>query len=230
MKQETLQIDHIPAVLYGESSRCVWLFVHGKCGYKEEGAAFAELVCTGGVQVLAIDLPEHGARKQEAGFDPWHIVPELQNVMMYLHGRWGRVGLRANSIGAWFSMLALADTPPDQALLVSPVLDMEQLIWNMMGWAKVSEARLEREGEISTDFGEVLSWRYLQYVRAHPIARWDVPSEILYAGRDNLTDRDTVDAFVRRFGCGLTVMENGEHWFHTPEQLAVLKTWEKNHI
>ena len=27
-------------------------------------------------------------------------------------------------------------------------------------------------------------------------------------------------------GAALTVMENGEHWFHTPEQLAVLREWE----
>lgn len=24
----------------------------------------------------------------------------------------------------------------------------------------------------------------------------------------------------------LTVLEQGEHWFHTPEQLAALKAWE----
>lgn len=96
-----------------------------------------------------------------------------------------------------------------------------------MSWASVDEARLEREGEIPTDFGETLSWRYLQYVKAHPIVKWDADTEILYAGQDDLTDRDTVDVFVRQSGCGLTVMENGEHWFHTSEQLAVLKTWEE---
>ena len=35
-----------------------------------------------------------------------------------------------------------------------------------------------------------------------------------------------LDDFVRRFGCGLTVMEDGEHWFHTPEQLDFLREWE----
>lgn len=227
MKQEIYHIKHIPAVLYEEPSDRVWLFVHGKRGCKEEGAAFAETACPKGAQVLAIDLPEHGARKNETGFDPWHVVPELRDVMAQLRQRWAHIGLRANSLGAWFSMLALADTPPEKALLVSPVLDMEKLIRNMMSWASVDEARLEREGEIPTDFGETLSWRYLQYVKAHPIVKWDADTEILYAGQDDLTDRDTVDVFVRQFGCGLTVMENGEHWFHTSEQLAVLKTWEE---
>ena len=178
MKRNVLLLGRISAVLYGEPSDRVWLFVHGKCGCKEEGAAFGEIVCPKGAQVLAIDLPEHGARKEESGFVPWQVVPELRGVMAYLRGRWGRISLRSNSIGAWFSLLALADMPPEQALLVSPVLDMEQLIRNRMGLALVDETRLEREGEIATDFGETLSWRYLQSVRAHPITKWNAATEI----------------------------------------------------
>lgn len=221
------QIHDIPAILYGEDFDRVWLFIHGKCGYKEEAEAFAEIVCPKGAQVLAIDLPEHGERKAETGFDPWHVVPELKEIMTYLRWHWPHISLRANSIGAWFSMLAFADTPPEQALFVSPVLDMERLIRNMMLWASVDEESLEREGEIPTDFGETLSWNYLQYTKTHSIVKWSAQTSILYAGKDNLTDRGTVDAFVSRFGCNLTVMENGEHWFHTSEQLNVLKKWEE---
>lgn len=47
----------------------------------------------------------------------------------------------------------------------------------------------------------------------------------MYAGKDNLTERDTVNEFVERFHCTLEVMEEGEHWFHTPEQLEVLYKW-----
>ena len=230
MKQRNLQINQIPSVLYGENSERVWLFIHGKCGCKEEGAAFAEVACSKGWQVLAIDLPEHGERKGETGFDPWHVVPELRGVMENLRQRGECVRLRANSIGAWFSMLAFADMPPEKALFVSPVLDMEKLIRSMMLWADVDEERLEREGEIPTNFGETLSWRYLQYAKTHPILQWGAETAILYAGQDNLTTRNTVDAFVRRFDCGLAVMENGEHWFHTPEQLAVLRSWEESLI
>jgi len=62
-------------------------------------------------------------------------------------------------------------------------------------------------------------------VRAHPVDTWPAPTRILYADQDHLTDRQTVDSFVSRFGCDLTVMEGGEHWFHTPEQLNILNTW-----
>ncbi len=230
MRRELLSAGGAPALLYGEPSEQVWLFVHGRCGCKEEAAAFAETACRRGAQVLAADLPEHGARKDEPGFDPWHVVPELQALMRYAAGQWDGVSLRANSIGAWFSMLAFEKAPPARALFVSPVLDMEKLIENMMTREAVDEKRLKREGEIPTRFGEAISWRYLQYVRQHPITRWGADTEILYAGRDSLTGRDTVDGFVCRFGCGLTVMEEGEHWFHTPEQLAVLKAWEEARV
>ena len=42
--------------------------------------------------------------------------------------------------------------------MLSPVVDMDDLITNMMQWANVSEAQLKEVGEISTDFDETLSW------------------------------------------------------------------------
>lgn len=226
MKETVFQIEHIPAVLYGQESDRVFLFIHGKHGCKEGAKPFAETVCPKGWQVLALDLPEHGARRGgDETLAPWHVVPEVQTVLAYIQSRWSRVALRADSIGAWFGMLALADTPLEQCLLVSPVLDMAALIRRMMTWAGVTEAELEAQETILTDFGETLSWRYYQYAKAHPIARWDSPTAILYAGHDGLTPRPEAEAFAARFHCGLTVMEEGEHWFHTPEQLAVLDQW-----
>jgi pimeloyl-ACP methyl ester carboxylesterase len=230
MKEERFKIDNIPAVLYGQPSDRLYLFVHGKCGCKEEGRAFAEIVCPKGRQVLAIDLPEHGERQgSEPGFNPWHVVPELHSVLAYAWQRWAHIALQATSIGAWFSMQAFAGEPLEKALFVSPVLNMEKLIRNMMLWVSVDDSQLEQESEIFTDFGEALSWHYLQYAREHLVTDWNTNTAILYAGTDNLTDRATVDEFVRRFGCGLTVMEDGEHWFHTPKQLAVLRDWEEAH-
>ena len=150
---------------------------------------------------------------------------ELTSVMEYSKLQWNKIALCANSIGAWFSMLSFADENFEKCLFVSPILDMERLIQNMMNWECVSEARLEREKEIETGFGETLSWKYLTYAKEHPINTWNSPTVILYAGKDNLTEKDTVNAFVERFHCKLEVVEDGEHWFHTPEQLEVLYQW-----
>lgn len=231
MKQTVFAIEHIPAVVYGDESEQVYLFVHGRHGCKEEGADFAALACPKGWQVLGIDLPEHGVRKGEAErFDPWHAVPELRAVMAYIRPRWSRVALRASSLGAWFSMLAFVQEPLEQCLMVSPILDMEGLIRTMMGWSGVTEGELEERGTVSTSFGETLSWRYYQYAKDNPIQTWLWPTAVLYAEGDELTPRQTAEDFAARFGCGLTVMENGEHWFHTPEQLDFLDRWTQERI
>ena len=226
MKKEELRFGEIPGLLYTAQADRVFLFVHGKGGNKEEAELLAQIACEKGWDVVGIDLPGFGARTAEAErFVPWEAAPELRTVYEELKRRYKEVALYANSIGAYFSLLALGDKVFARALLVSPVTDMERLIRRMMGWAAVTAEQLEKEGEIPTAFGETLSWPYLCYVREHPVTRWDVPTRILYAGRDELVERESIDDFVKRFGAELTVVEEGEHWFHTEEQLKVLRQW-----
>ena len=160
---------------------------------------------------------------------PWIVQHQIQEAYNKAQQKYDSIYIIANSIGAYFAMLALQDFPIEKALFISPVVDMEQLILDMMGWAGVSETELKEKEEIPTDFEETLSWKYLCYVREHPIF-WNVPTSILYAGNDNLVSRKTIDAFIHTHQADLTVMENGEHWFHTEEQLVFLNTWMKQAI
>lgn len=231
MENHHITINGIPATLWGQQSQRLFLYVHGKGGNKEETAAFSEIVCQRGFQVLSIDLPEHGQRKSETDtFNPWHAVPELKMVMEYAKQHWQNISLFANSIGAWFSMLSFGNETLEQCLFVSPVVDMKQLVSKMMQWANVSEIQLQHELVIPTDFGETLSWNYWKYILDNPIVKWKFPTQILYGEFDNLVDRDIIESFSRKFKCDLTVMENGEHWFHTPEQLDVLNAWVERNV
>ena len=226
MKKEELRFGEIPGLLYTVQADRAFLFVHGKGGNKEEAALLAETACEKGWDVVGIDLPGFGERAAEAErFVPWEAAPELREVYDALKQRYSLIALFANSIGAYFSLLALGDRALERALFVSPVTNMERLIRRMMEWASVTDGQLEREEEIPTAFGETLSWKYLCYVREHPVTHWAVPTRILYAGRNELVERETIEDFVRRFGAELTVMEEGEHWFHTEEQLKVLRQW-----
>ncbi len=228
---QKMNLDKIPAVLYGEPSDKAYLFVHGMNGCKEEAAAFAEIACPKGYQVLSIDLPEHGERKgKKERINPQTAVPELSAVFSYMKSRWSEISLRANSIGAHFSMLALEGEDVCKALFVSPIVDMERLIADMMGWAGVDERELREQGEIVTAFGQTLSWDYLTWEREHPVSCWRCPTAILYAGGDNMTDRQTMEQFSAAPNVKLSIMESGEHWFHTPEQLRVLKAWEQENV
>lgn len=226
MKKEIFPIGDIPSILWGNPSDKVYLCIHGQGGCKEEAEDFAGIAVQRGWQVLSIDLPEHGDRAgTEKKLLPWLVVPELQAVMGFAKSRWDSIALRAGSIGAWFSMLSYADERLERSLFVSPILDMHRLIRNMMQWSGVTEDRLGLERTIPTASGQTLSWEYLSYAKSNPIAKWNIPTEILYGDRDNLTEREVAESFAERFGCSLTIMENGEHWFHTPEQLKVLNEW-----
>ena len=231
MQQHPLRIGDVPSILWGDTADGVYLYVHGQGGSKEEAASFAAHAVRRGWQVLSIDLPQHGGRNNDpAPLDPWHAIPELEQLFGYARQRWSRLAWFANSIGAWFTMQALCGTPLENCLFASPILDMERLIYRMMGWANVTESQLRQRQTIQTDFGQTLSWEYLCWAKAHPVTQWETPTHILYGGLDNMTERCVADEFTRRFSCRLTVMEDGEHWFHTPQQLAVLDQWVEDSL
>lgn len=230
MKQQKLTIAGVPAILYGSRSRRVYLYIHGKNGCKEEAERFANTACACGWQVLAIDLPEHGSRKNSPEkLVPWVVVPELQAVYARMQPVWPHIRLYGVSIGAWFAMQALQAEKLEKAMLVSPVVDMEALITKMMQWAGVTEEQLQQAGNISTSFGETLSWPYLCWVREHPL-QWHTPTQVLYGDKDALTSRAVMERFRQESGARLTIMEGGEHWFRTPLQLAVLQSWEEENL
>ena len=194
------------------------LYIHGKGGNPKEAEYYKAL------------FEEYDV----IGFDyssqlPWEAKKEFPRLFDNLCGTYETVTVIANSIGAFFSMHALSGRQVDQALLISPVVDMEKLIRSMMTWANVTEEELSARGEIPTSFGETLSWNNLCYVRRHPI-RWDVPTCILYGDRDILPAPGVMSAFAKRTSAVLTVMQGGEHWFHTAEQMAFLDRWVRTSL
>ena len=126
------------------------LYVHGKGGNAAE-AAFYEAI-----------FPECDVM----GFDykaemPWESMGEFQSEAKSLLAEYDGIILVANSIGAYFSLLSLADMPIEKAYFISPIANMEKLILDMMQWAGVTEDEIKEKGVIATDFGEDLSWEYL---------------------------------------------------------------------
>lgn len=175
------------------------LYIHGKGGSHLEAERYKKN-CRG-FDIAGVEYND---------YLPWIVQSRIQAAYDKARENYGSVSVIANSIGAYFAMHSLRNCELEKALFISPVLDMERLILNMMSWAHVSESDLRVQEEIATDFGETLSWNYLRFVREHPIT-WSVPTEILYARNDSLVSRQTVDAFVSSHNARLTVMENGEH-------------------
>ena len=194
----------------------IMIYVHGKGGSAAEAEHYKALFPE--AEVLGFDY-----RAQT----PWEAKAEFPQFFEKQRKQCDRLTLAANSIGAFFSMSSLDETLIDRAYFISPVVDMKNLIENIMLWTGVSERELAEKQEIPTQFGETLSWAYLTYVREHPVS-WRVPTRILYGARDNLSDMETISDFARKFRAELTVMLDGEHWFHTEEQLQFLNAWILN--
>ena len=189
------------------------IYIHGKGGSASEAEHYRAL------------FPEHDV----AGMDyrsetPWEAMEELPRLFDEFCAARGNVTLVANSIGAFFAMHALADRQIERAYFISPIVNMEKLILDMMGWAQVTPEELQARGRIETAFGETLDWNYLCWVRSHPLA-WHTPTRILYGSGDHLQALETIRAFAEEISADVCVMEGGEHWFHTPAQMAFLARW-----
>ena len=165
------------------------IYVHGKGGNANEAEHYKPFFAES--DVIGFDYQAQ---------NPWEAQKEFSSFFEVHSQGYDSVTLIANSIGAFFSMSALTKKQVAQAILISPVVNMEKLIVDMMMWANVTEEELRIKKEIPTEFGE----------------------------KDNLTSIETISEFAGRIGASLTVMKDGEHWFHTEEQMEFLDDWIRN--
>ena len=230
MRSQRLAIGNIPAILWGAPSARAYIHVHGQKSNKALAEDFARIAERKGFQTLSFDLPEHGERAGKAErCDIFTGMRDLAEIGDYAFAKWEDVALYACSIGAYFSLNAYAARTFSKCLFQSPILDMEYLIKQMFLWFNVTEERLLTEKEIDTPV-DLLTWDYYQYVKAHPIGRWDAPTSILYGGRDNLQPLSVVETFAKRFGCALTVAKESEHAFMGEGDGAIVHAWLTENI
>ncbi|MGL5713876.1 MAG: alpha/beta hydrolase, partial [Paraclostridium sp.] len=228
MQKKYFKIENIPTILWGNTSEKVFIAIHGNMSNKEDDAIviFAEQAIKLGYQVISFDLPEHGERsKEDIPCKVQVCVKELALVMNYVKQNWNNISLFACSMGAYFSLLAYKDELIHQALFLSPVVNMERIITNMMKWFNIDEEELKNKQTVETPIGQNLYWDYYCYVKDNPIYIWDKPTNILYGSKDNLCETEFVFEFVERFKCNIVVMDEGEHYFHTQEQLKFFEKW-----
>lgn len=195
------------------------IYVHGKGGNSEEANHYKRFF-DDNFEIIGFDYKS---------LNPWDAKIEFINYFSSIIYKYNKIYLIANSIGAYFSLISLADIPIEKAMLISPIVDMESIILNVMKCENVTEDELILEKEIETSFGESLSWEYLSYVRNNTI-HWDIPTNILFADKDNMTSVDTITNFANKINAKLTTMRDGEHWFHTDEQMDFLDKWFKENI
>ena len=229
MKTERIKINHIPSIIWGEKSNKVFIAVHGNMSNKEDEVIkiLADKAITKGYQVLSFDLPEHGERKDDKEYlcKVQNCVNDLKQVMEFAKANYDEINLWACSMGAYFSLLTYQDEMLKRCLFLSPVVNMKVVIDNMMLWSNTTEEELRAKQEINTDFGVVLYWDYYEYVKENPITNWDKLTYILYGNKDTMQERSAIQEFVSKFQSELSVVEEGEHYFHTEKQLEIYTKW-----
>ena len=146
----------------------VVIYIHGKGGSADESSHYPPLFSE--CDVVGLNY--------KAQY-PWEAKKEFPPLFDLICKNYKSAQIVANSIGAYFAMNALSDKQIEKAYFISPIVDMEQLIVDMMFWANVTEDELQDKKEIETTFGETLSLEYLCYVRRNPIT-WKIPTDILF--------------------------------------------------
>lgn len=144
------------------------IYIHGKGGTADAAECFKPL------------FPDYDIY----GFDyksenPWDAEVEYKEYFTELSKEYSSITVIASSLGAFFLMASNISDLIQKAFFVSPIVNMELLIIDMMRQANVSKEELRDVGEINVSADTTLSWKYLEWVRNHPLV-WSVPTFILY--------------------------------------------------
>ena len=108
------------------------LYIHGKGGSAAEADHYKQLFSH--CDVIGLEYE---------GFTPWDAGKEIHETITGLKANYDRIILIANSIVAHFSMNADIERYVAHAYFISPIVDMEKLITDMMGLANVTEPDLQ---------------------------------------------------------------------------------------
>ena len=128
-------------------------------------------------------------------FAPRETGKENHNFVENLKLKNENIILIANSIGAFFSMYADLKGLIQKAYFISPIVSLEGFACDQPEWMNLQESN------------------------------WTIPTAILYGSSDNMTSHETISKFAKKHGADLTIMEGGEHWFHTEAQMQFLDDW-----
>lgn len=220
-----VSIEGIPALIQGNESDKVLIAVHGLMSNKEDTVIniAATHAIERGYQVVSIDLPEHGERKDDKKLVPWVCVEEIQKVYQYIQNGQKEISLFACSIGAYMSMIALKDMRINKSYFLSPIVNMTYLIQGMMNGFNITEERLEMEKYISLPIEQTLDWNYYMYAKEHPVC-WNHDTFILWGNKDNMMPESEIDSFANH-SQAIVEKVDSEHYFHSDEQLELLQKW-----
>ena len=118
------------------------IYIHGKGGTAEEAERYKHI------------FPEYDVWGADyKAQTPWEAQEEFGKFFDLFSAEHKDIIIIANSIGAFFAMNALSGKNIAKSYFISPIVDMEKLILDMLQWAGVSERELLKKGT-----NEIVLW------------------------------------------------------------------------
>jgi len=122
------------------------IYIHGKYGTAKEAEYYTKFFNK--ADVIGFEYTSEY---------PWDFQKEFSVFIDNIYTKYKKISIIANSIGAYFTMVSLANKNIEKAFFISPIIDMEKLITNMMFLENITEEELYEKKEIKTSFEETLS-------------------------------------------------------------------------
>ena len=160
--------------------------------------------------------------------NPWEVKDKIVEEFSKIYQKYKNVYVISNSIGAFYTYMYLSNFNIKKAFFISPLVNMKETIERMMKKHKIALDILKEKKIIPLDSGETLSFDFYQSLENDD--NWNTKTYILYGEKDKIVDHNSIFRFVANHNASLTVMKNGDHYFHTPGQLKFIKKWINEYL
>ncbi len=188
------------------------VYIHGLYGNSGEANFYSFLANK--YDVIGLDYDDG---------NPWEVKDKIIHEFSEISKKYRNVYLIANSIGAFYAYRYLSSFKIKKAFFISPLVNMRKIIDKMMKKYSITLERFKNEKIIVLENGQAISFDFYQSL--DNVDHWDVKTHILYGQNDKLVDHESIFSFASAHNCSLTILKNGDHYFHTPGQLKCIKKW-----
>lgn len=115
----------------------VVIYIHGKYGTVEEAEYYKKFFNE--ADIIGFEYTSEY---------PWDFQKEFSNFIDNIYIKYKKISIIANSIGAYFTMLSLTNKNIEKAFFISPIVDMEKLITDMMFLENITEEELYKKKKL----------------------------------------------------------------------------------
>lgn len=193
------------------------VYIHGLYGNASEADFYS--FYTNKHDVIGLDYKDG---------NPWEVKEKIIDEFDEISKKYRRIFVIANSIGAFYAYKYLPSSKIEKAFFISPFVNMKQSIKKTMEKHSISIERLKEERIMELGDGRFLSYDF--YTSLDEKDDWKVKTHVLYGEKDRVVDKDSIFGFIANHNSSLTIMKNGEHYFHTPGQLKFIKKWINEYL